>query len=51
MDEKLIIELDNDKIKYGVFKTNENLDYKLLTNKISSNPRSIVSSERKGITR
>ena len=37
MDEKLIIELDNDKIKYGVFKTNENLDYKLLTNKISKN--------------
>ena len=37
MDEKLIIELDNDKIKYAVFKTNEKLDYKLLTNKISKN--------------
>ena len=37
MDEKLIIELDNDKIKYAVFKTNEELDYKLLTNKISKN--------------
>ena len=37
MDEKLIIELDNDKIKYAVFKTNEDLDYKLLTNKISKN--------------
>ena len=37
MDEKLIIELDNDKIKYAVFKTNEELDYKLLTNKISTN--------------
>lgn len=37
MDEKLIIELDNDKIKYAVFKTNEDLDYKLVTNKISKN--------------
>ena len=37
MDEKLIIELDNDKINYAVFKTNEDLDYKLLTNKISKN--------------
>ena len=37
MDEKLIIELDNDKIKYAVFKTNEELDYKLLINKISKN--------------
>ena len=37
MDEKLIIELGNDKIKYAVFKTNEELDYKLLTNKISTN--------------
>tara|TARA_A100000164_G_C21870707_1_gene754987 strand:- start:292 stop:1467 length:1176 start_codon:yes stop_codon:yes gene_type:complete len=37
MDEKLIIEFDNDKIKYAVFKTNEELDYKLLTNKISKN--------------
>ena len=30
MDEKLIIELDNDKIKYAVFKINEGLDYKIL---------------------
>ena len=37
MEEKLIIELDNDKIKYTVFKTNEDLEYKLLTNKISKN--------------
>ena len=37
MNEKLIIELDNDKIKYAVFKTNEESDYKLLTNKISKN--------------
>ena len=37
MDEKLIIELDNDKIKYAVFKTNGELNYKLLTNKISNN--------------
>ena len=39
MDEKLIIELDNDKIKYAVFKTNEDRDYELLTNKISKNVR------------
>ncbi len=37
MDEKLIIELDNDKIKYAVFKTNKEQDYKLLRNKISTN--------------
>ena len=37
MDEKLIIELDDDKIKYAVFKINEELNYKLLTNKISTN--------------
>ena len=37
MEEKLIIELDNDKIKYGVFETNEEADYKLLTKKISNN--------------
>ncbi len=37
MDEKLIIELDNDKINYAVFKPNEDLDYKLLTNKTSKN--------------
>ena len=34
MEEKLIIELDDDKIKYGVFETNEESDYKLLTKKI-----------------
>ena len=37
MEEKLIIELDDDKIKYGVFETNEESDYKLLTKKISNN--------------
>ena len=39
MNEKLIIELDNDKIKYAVFKINDNRDYELLTNKISKNVR------------
>ncbi len=37
MEEKLIIELDDDKIKYGVFETDEESDYKLLTKKISNN--------------
>ena len=37
MEEKLIIELDDNKIKYGVFDTNEESDYKLLTKKISNN--------------
>tara|TARA_Y100000816_G_scaffold286648_1_gene268127 strand:+ start:55 stop:1227 length:1173 start_codon:yes stop_codon:yes gene_type:complete len=37
MEAKLIIELDDDKIKYGVFETNEEADYKLLTKKISNN--------------
>ncbi len=39
MNEKLIIELDDDKIKYAVFKINDNRDYELLTNKISKNVR------------
>ena len=36
MEERLIAEINNDKIKYGVFYVDENLDYKLVT-KISSN--------------
>ncbi len=35
--EKLIIELDNDKIKYGVFKINEKKGYELISKKISQN--------------
>ncbi len=38
MEEKLIAEINNDKIKYGVFQVDENLDYKLISKKISSNP-------------
>ncbi len=37
MEEKLIAEINNDKIKYGVFYVDENLDYKLVSKKISSN--------------
>ena len=37
MDEKLIIELDDNKIKYGVFGINENNQYQLLSKKISEN--------------
>ena len=35
MEEKLIVELDSNKIKYGVFRIDEDLEYKLLTKKIS----------------
>ena len=37
MEEKLIIELDDNKIKYGVFGINENNQYQLLSKKISEN--------------
>ena len=37
MKEKLIIEIDNDKLKYGVFQINEKGEYKLLAKKISNN--------------
>ena len=37
MEEKLIIELDDNKIKYGVFGINENNQYQLLSKKISKN--------------
>ena len=37
MEEKLIVEIDNNKIKYGVFQIDENHDYKLLIKKISQN--------------
>ena len=37
MDEKLIIELDDNKIKYGVFGIDENNQYQLLSKKISEN--------------
>ena len=37
MKEKLIIEIDNDKLKYAVFQINEKGEYKLLTKKISNN--------------
>ena len=33
MEEKLIIELDDNKIKYGVFGINENNQYQLLSKK------------------
>ena len=37
MEEKLIVEIDNNRIKYGVFQVGENREYKLLTKKISQN--------------
>ena len=37
MEEKLILEIDNNRIKYGVFQVLENREYKLLTKKISQN--------------
>tara|TARA_A100001011_G_C14256589_1_gene820348 strand:- start:217 stop:1395 length:1179 start_codon:yes stop_codon:yes gene_type:complete len=37
MEEKLIVEIDNNKIKYGVFQIDENHKYKLLIKKISQN--------------
>ena len=37
MEEKLIVEIDNSKIKYGVFQIDENREYKLLTKKVSLN--------------
>ncbi len=37
MKEKLIIEIDNDKLKYAVFQINEKGEYKLLDKKISYN--------------
>ena len=37
MKEKLIIEIDDDKLKYGVFQINEKGEYKLLAKKISNN--------------
>ena len=37
MKEKLIIEIGNDKLKYGVFQINEKGEYKLLAKKISNN--------------
>ena len=37
MEEKLIIELDDNKIKYGVFGINENNQYQLLSKRISEN--------------
>ena len=36
MNEKLIIEVDDNKIKYAVFQINENLDYRLISQKISA---------------
>ena len=37
MEEKLIIEIDDDKIKYAVFQIDEKLDYELISKKISYN--------------
>ena len=37
MEEKLIIELDSNKIKYGVFRANNQLEYELITKKLSKN--------------
>ena len=37
MEEKLIVELNGDKIKYAVFHINEKLDYEIISKKISFN--------------
>ena len=37
MEEKLIIEIDDDKIKYAVFNADKNLDYTIVSKKTSLN--------------
>ena len=37
MEEKLIIEINNDQIKYAVFRADKNYNYSILTKKLSHN--------------